>query len=219
MNPNKTKNTFFSPKDVEEPESFPSISKPKIVGAYSVDSVDKELKYMQDRRNCKYLYRNYDAEPVQYDLNEGIENVIRKIERSGVLHGVLQFILENIEKLKQSDKNPHTKFLSADVVTIIGLLECVMCAPYSCLKPWRIMATNYKGTIYMCGVETNEQAEELMVRQIDNLLNIPNDRSRILSYGIKFEHLVFTGKILLNFFISLYGIMNFLMKNLNNLLL
>lgn len=191
MNSTKTKNTFLSPTNTANPQHFPSISKPKIIGAYSLDG---QCKYVSDRRSCRYLYKNYHSEPVQYDLNKGMESVIRSeetcIEEAGSMDDLLHFILENIEISKQNDEDPNTKFLSADVVCYRGLLQLLMITPYEHHESWIILATNYKGTLYLTSEETDEQTEEVENRT-------ETDKA-ILSYGFKFEQFLLSGKMHLN---------------------
>lgn len=205
MNFSKTKNSFLSPKDTKQPENCPSFSKPEIVGGFSIDG---PFRIESDRRHLKYLYKNYDSEPVRYDLNEGIESVIRKAEKGSQkdkFNHLLRFILENIEDLKQNKGNP--KFLPADVVTMLGSLQRVMGAPFNSSSPWRILGTRYKGSIYLIGerpetittVNENQGFREgRNDEQSEELINPKTSIDTILSYGFKFERLLLSGKMLLN---------------------
>lgn len=184
----KTKNTFLSPKDKLNPQPISLISEPKIVGVYSIDG---QRRFVSDRRNCKYLYKNYHLEPVQYDLKEGIESAIRKAEtyyEGEKINNLLHFILENINNLKENNEISNTKSLSADVVCYRGSLQCLMSTPYQIKKPWIILASKYKGTIYLWEKDTDEQTKER--------LNQTDDRKKIRSCGFKFEQFLLTGRIL-----------------------
>lgn len=185
-----TKNTYLSPRDTEKPQHFPSVSEPKIVGAFSIDG---QRRYLSDRRNCKYLYKHFHPESVQYDLNEGIESVIRKPDlcsQEEKINHLLHFISENIKSLRENNENPNTKFLSADVVCFRGLLRLLMCTPYEFRESWIVLATKYKGTIYLCAKETD--------KKVDERLNQTANMKTILSYGFKFEQFLLTGKLQLN---------------------
>lgn len=186
----ETKNTFLSGRDTVNQQHFPSIDKPRIIGAFSIDG---QRQYLSDRRNCKYLYKNFDSEPVQYDLNEGIQSVIRtnytRLHEEKV-NPLLHFILENIENLMQRNENPNTKLLSADVVCYRGVLRLLMCTPYEFHEPWIILATNFKGTIYMYDKETD--------KKLNDRLNRTENIKKVISYGFKFEQLLLTGKTLSN---------------------
>lgn len=181
------KNTYLSPKNTKIPRQFPTISQPKIVGSFSLN---ENRQYFADARNCKYIYKNYQSDRVQYNLNDGIENVIRKPESctdEKITH-LLEFISRNKERLKNqwSASNGRKRFLSTDFVCFRGLLRLIMCTPYERRDSWIILATKYKGTIYLCAKDTDKQIQEKK--------NQTEDTKRILSYGFKFEQYILTGK-------------------------
>lgn len=185
-------NTYLAPRDTEEPRNFPSISQPKIVGSFSLNSV---RQYLPDKRNCKYVYKNYrNHRP--FDLNAGIEQVVRKPESCAnekITH-LLEFIVRNKQQLKGQNSRTNgsdgtdssANILSADFVCFRGLLRTVMCTPYEFRDGWIILVTKYKGTIYLCAEETAKQKFE---RE-----NVSEQMKRILSYGFKFEQFIMTGK-------------------------
>lgn len=177
-----TKNTYLSPRDTQNPTRFPSISQPKIIGSFSLND---NRQYLPDARNCKYVYKNYNSDRVHYDLNEGIENVIRKPDSCSdeKLTHLLEFIGRNKQKLRNS--NSKDKVLSTDFVCFRGLLRLIMCTPYEHRDPWIILATKFKGTIYLCAQETEKQIQER--------LNRTDVSKQILSYGFKFEQFILTG--------------------------
>ncbi|XP_055305374.1 decapping nuclease DXO homolog [Sitodiplosis mosellana] len=181
------KNTYLSPQNTKNPRHFPSISQPKIVGSFSLN---ENREYFPDARNCKYVYRNYNqSNGIYYDLNEGIENVIRKPESctdEKVTH-LLEFILRNRQQLRQeTTRDDGNKILSADFVCFRGLLRLIMCTPYERRDAWIILATKYKGTIYLCARDTEKQIQERN--------NQTEATKRILSYGFKFEQYILTDK-------------------------
>ncbi|XP_031627997.1 decapping nuclease DXO homolog [Contarinia nasturtii] len=177
-----TKNSYLSPKNTKNPPRFPSISQPKIVGYYSLN---ESRQYLPDASNCKYVYNNYRSDRIYYDLNEGIENVIRKPESCSeekITH-LLEFILGNNKVLnKETSENGWN--LSANFVCFRGLLRLIMCTPYEQRDSWIILATKYKGTIYLCAQETEKQAQEKR--------NQTEATKRIFSYGFKFEQFILT---------------------------
>lgn len=176
------KNTYLSPQNTENPSRFPSISQPKIIGFFSL--IGENRQYHPDARNCKYVYKNYQSDRIHYDLNEGIENVIRKPESCSdeKISRLLEFIIRN----KKSLKNEASKNLSANFVCFRGLLRLIMCTPYEHRDSWIILATKYKGTIYLCAHETEKQIQEKQ--------NQTETTKRIFSYGFKFEQFILTGK-------------------------
>lgn len=179
-----TKNTYLSPRDTQNPARFPSISQPKIIGSFSLN---ENRQYLPDARNCKYVYKNYNSDRVHYDLNEGIEDVIRKPDSCSdeKLTHLLEFIGRNKQKLRKSNSKDDHNVLSTDFVCFRGLLRLIMCTPYEHRDPWIILATKFKGTIYLCAQETEKQIKER--------LNRTDVSKRILSYGFKFEQFILIG--------------------------
>lgn len=187
-------NTHLAPRDTEEPRNFPSISQPKIVGSFSLNSV---RQYLPDTRNCKYVYTNYSNHS-PFDLNAGIDQVIRKPEScvdEKITH-LLEFIVRNKHRLKNQNNRTNgsdgsrggddkAHILSADFVCFRGLLRLLMCTPYEFRDGWIILATKFKGTIYLCAKETDKQKTE---RE-----NVSDQMKRIFSYGFKFEQFILTG--------------------------
>lgn len=178
-------NTYLAPRNTEEPRHFPSISQPKIVGSFSLNS---DRQYLPDKRNCKYVYKNYRNHS-PFDLNAGIEQVIRKPDscvNEKITH-LLEFIVRNKEQLKgQKSRTSGGNNLSADFVCFRGLLRLLMCTPYEFRDGWIVLATKYKGTIYLCAEETAKQKAD---RE-----NVSEQMKRIFSYGFKFEQFIMTGK-------------------------
>lgn len=183
-------NTHLAPRNTEEPRNFPSLSQPKIVGSFSVNSI---RQYLPDAQNCKYVYKNYKNHR-PFDLNAGIDQVIRKPEScidEKIAH-LLEFIVRNKQRLKnQNNRTDDTRggnganILSTDFVCFRGLLRLLMCTPYEFRDGWIILATKYKGTIYLCAEETAKQKTE---RE-----NVSEEMKRIFSYGFKFEQFILTG--------------------------
>lgn len=182
-------NTYLAPRHTEEPRNFPSISQPKIVGSFSLNSA---RQYLPDTRNCQYVYKNYNNH-CPFDLNAGIDQVIRKPEACNdekITH-LLEFIVRNKQRLKNRNSrtndtgNGKASILSTDFVCFRGLLRLLMCTPYEFRDGWIILATKYKGIIYLCAEDTPKQKSE---RE-----NVSEQMKRIFSYGFKFEQFILTG--------------------------
>lgn len=180
------KNTHLSPENTRVPSQFPSFSQPKIVGSFSVN---ENRQYLPDARNCKYVYKNYQTDRTNYNLNEGMEHVIRKPESASAekLNHLLEFIVRNKQKLRRvpSEESDKNGVLAADIVCFRGLLRLIMCSPYERRDAWIILATKYKGTIYLCALDTEKQLKER--------LNVTDAMKRIFSYGFKFEQFILSG--------------------------
>lgn len=179
------KNTYLNPRNTNNPKHFPYISQPKIVGSFSID---ENRQYLKTTQNCKYLYHHKNIKELKLDLNNGIEEVIRKHEscQDEKLTHLLQFISNNLSKLRcQDSMKITTKILEADFVCFRGLLRLIMCTPYEHREPWIILATKYKGTIYLCAEETEKRIQERRNEGIE--------MKKILSYGFKFEQYLLSG--------------------------
>lgn len=184
------------------PSQFPPISLPTIIGAFSV--YDKR-QYHSDRTMCKYVYPEcIELSRVQYDLNDGMANVIRKPENCSEherIDHLLRFILSSFENVRKTQNNDKSKLLSADVVCFRGMLRLLMCTPYENRDAWIILATKYKGTIYLCAKETDAKMRENA--------NLSQKTKTIFSYGFKFEQYLFTGKFTLNFCVHFFVFIEF----------
>lgn len=177
------KDTRLYPQQTEVPANFPSISKPEIVGYFSVD---ENRQFIADLSQCKFIAPADPNQRVNFDLNHGYENVVRKNENCNEkLDHLLQFINQNIPILRNPVENPR-KVLAIDVVCFRGLLRALMCMPYENREPMIILATNYRGTIYLCAQETEQRKHERMSQN--------EMQKRILSYGFKFEQYLMCGK-------------------------
>lgn len=177
--------TGLRPADFSVPPSFPNITKPTIVGCFSLD---EHRKYVAGTKNCKYVVVVDPKQRVKFDLNHGYENVIQKNEDiDEKLTHVLTFIAQNMPKLLAPNANEHTrKLLAADVVCFRGLLRLLMCTPYEQRENWIILAVKYRGTIYLCAEETEKHRKERRNRNATS--------KRILSYGFKFEQFMMSGR-------------------------
>lgn len=179
------KDTYLTPRDTKTPKKFPDISKPEIVGYFSVN---KERCYIPDARNCKYIKRTVFDRQQKLDLNDGYEKVVHKPDNcvEEKINHLLRFIVRNLDKFQaKSSDEFNEEVLSINVVCFRGLLRLLMCTPYEYRDNWSILATKYKGTIYLCALETDERKSQ---RQ-----NESSEMKRILSYGFKFEQYMMSG--------------------------
>jgi RAT1-interacting protein len=164
---------------------FPNISKPKIVGSFSVD---KLRTYQNDNSNLKYLVLPKDKK-FSFNLNEGFELYQFKPEQSHAekIDHLLSYILKNLDKSKQRDDGAPAagQFLRHDFVCFRGLMRLLMCTPYEFRESWSILATKYKGTIYLCAKELEEKRMER--------LNATDMSKKICAYGFKFEQFILAG--------------------------
>lgn len=170
------------------PGRFPIIRKPHIIGYFSLNG---EREYIPSAENLKYLKLPKDINNVNFDLNHGYENVIPKpasTSDEGLKH-LLEFIIQNKQKLITRNDGPDKRYLEADFICYRGLLRLVMCSPFERRDDWCILATRYKGNIYLCQRETEMKKMQK--------LNETEQWKRIGSYGFKFEQYILAGECLL----------------------
>lgn len=169
----------LKPYETVEPRQFPSISKPTIIGHFSIDG---NRKYIPDARNRQYLWKNYEKEPVNYDLNVGFERAIHQPDAEEKLDQMLLFIAQNYHKL--IDESSHLRY---QFVCFRGLLRLIMCTPYdnNAQSSWIILATKFRGTIYLCALDTDIKKRKKREETKEQKL--------FCSYGYKFEQYLLTG--------------------------
>lgn len=160
---------------------FPTFRKPAILGDFSLDS---ERGFHHDRRQMMYLHRR-DARDTM-DLNHGIEHVVRKNEevtKKEELDNLLHWILNNRDKFLATGQETLTS-LNSSVVCYRGLLTTMMCTPYDWREDWQIKIIKWRGTMYICQVETDQ-------RRAQRLKRTPRQKT-MSSWGYKFEQYMTT---------------------------
>lgn len=156
---------------------FPTITKPKIIGYFSIND-DRE--YQADHSRLQYLKCPSKKKDLDLNLNSGFESVIPKPECDEKINFLLKYILNNINTLKTKE----SELLPYNFVCFRGLLRLLMCTPYENNASWIILATKWKGTIYLCAMDT----EEKKMRDA----NETEQSKRFCYYGFKFEQYFLT---------------------------
>lgn len=164
------------------------ISKPHIVGYFSIDH---NRQFIPNQSNLKYLKLPPKGQPIHFDLNEGYESVQHKPATAvkDKLNHILHFILLNLKRLTTRNVNPEStsdKFLDCDIICFRGKLRMLMCTPYENRDGWSLVATKWKGNIYLCEYPTEQ---DILKKQ-----NETEASTKICSYGFKFEQFVMSGE-------------------------
>lgn len=174
---------------------FPFFGRPSIVGCFSVDG--KRRLHLNDRSQLKFVQMSppigrHWYKRVHMDLNRGLKYVIRKPPEALTekLDHILHFILGNLPHLLSARALPlpTSPPLSADIVCFRGLLRLLMCTPYEHQSGWSILASRYRGNIYLCRLETEAERTE-RERNDQN----PHAQ-RMFSYGFKLEQYLATSQ-------------------------
>lgn len=169
---------YSSADNYDKDQSFPSFSKPEIVGFFNLN---ENREYNDDIKKLSY-FRCKVGEKVHFDLNimaEKHQNKPASSEDENLDH-ILTFIEKNIVVLRSDQPD---QILNTDFICFRGLLRLLMCSPYETREPWLIRATKYKGTIYLCTKETEHKKHEKQKRSSRDI--------KFMRYGYKFEQYVF----------------------------
>lgn len=158
---------------------FPKMSPPECIGLFSI--TDRE--YQEDARNVAYLCDPFPKLPI--DLNQGIENVIRK---KPATMSDLEYLLKYIKSHQKEFlvMKGDTIQLNTDFVALRGVLRLIMCLQYERRQDLRIMVTRANGTIYLNKEDTEEQLAEQAA--------MSNRHLAMCSWGFKFEQYLTTAK-------------------------
>lgn len=148
----------------------------KIIGAFSViNNENSRGELVLSRESCQYVYAGYSSPmPVQFDLNDGIDNIVLKSDVSQTfdrtIDVLLKYILSDRSCLDQSD-----------FVCTRLLLRKLMGVPYesSFGNGLDILATKFEGKIYL---------REYSARPCFHNHSRGTDK-----YGLNFERFMVTG--------------------------
>lgn len=151
-----------------------SFSRPLPCGYFSVT---QDREYQDSLEQLKYISKKYveDIQTVDFDLNKDYEQRIPKPDGTDEkLDHILKFIVTNFQQIR-ANRRP----INADFVCFRGLLRMIMCTPFEDREDWIILAMKYRGTIYLCGQDTEK-------KKFDNQ-NMSEQNKKFCSYGFKFE--------------------------------
>ena len=176
-------------------KKFPFFRRPRAIGHFSVNS---DRKYVADRSQmmffCPERLRNSSQagssyKRVDWDLNQGMEHVIRKDQSFKKDEGIsmmLKWILDNKKAFEIIDPKTNEaaplQSLSTDFVCFRGLCTTIMCTPYEKRDGWQLFAVKHKGTIYLRQMDTEAQLKAEA--------NKSDHQLRMASWGYQFEQYV-----------------------------
>ncbi|KAF7993026.1 hypothetical protein HCN44_005807 [Aphidius gifuensis] len=145
--------SIFHLRNNSSDDSFPKFTKPKIIGYFSLNS---ERSWSQDAKQLGYYYPLSKLQnKINFDLNQGIDNVIRKASNlDEKIDHLLRWIKLNSDKLTTTPDSK--KWIDADFVIYRGQLTKIMKSLYDFKEGWILCAVKFKGTIYICSFDTDE---------------------------------------------------------------
>lgn len=155
--------------------------KTKIIGAFNVDNSDVHFT-----PKFRYVYKKYSEEgPVDFNLNQGdneIEDCWSNISQEKKIDYLLEYRMRSDFQTRfcKYCKPFCNKDCKPDFVCSRRTLCNIMCAPYENYYPLTILATKFKGTIYLC-------------TQIPADIKSKNVNQKSLKFGLKFEQYITSG--------------------------
>ncbi|XP_058793959.1 decapping and exoribonuclease protein-like [Phymastichus coffea] len=157
-------------------QSFPSFNRPEILGYYSLN--EQERLYSEDLSQLKYYNERKKKKKVQFNLNEGIDCVIRKLnDKDERIDHICRWIINNYAKILAEPE--EQRWLRPEFICYRGLLTKICSTPFEERDGWIICAAKFHGNIYLCAFETEQQ-------KIKNSKLTSRDL-KFMSWGFKFE--------------------------------
>ncbi|XP_074095046.1 LOW QUALITY PROTEIN: decapping and exoribonuclease protein-like [Cotesia typhae] len=161
-------------------KDFPYFERPKAIGYYSIDS-SRSICFDSSQLTYYKPPKNYE---VNFNLNQGIESVKRKIKptKHEKIDTFLQWIVNNIDKIRADPESGRS--LQPNIVCFRGLLSRLIKTAYDEREGWIICAAKWKGTIYLMAFDTEAEKFEI--------LNQTEKDLQFSSWGFKFEQYILT---------------------------
>ena len=124
-----------------------------------------------------------NCDSLNFDLKIGLESFVPHIPHQNGIDSLLKWIINNKANILLNDL---FKPLSFNFVCWRGLLTTMSVSVYEKFKDWMFSIILYKGTYYMCEIETDYQREQRIQ---------PDDTTKSFTYwGHKFETYITSGK-------------------------
>lgn len=177
--PETTLKPHFSNYSRREP--FPRFQQPHIIDGFSLEQ-DRSFS-KSPRKFLKYL-RLPEPGTYDFDLNLDYETYV-----PGPKEVHINCLLEFIGRSWRSKSllNDSGNGLAADFVCYRGLLTQIFITPYFTRDCWSVVATKYRGTIYLCNYVSPERRKEYEARDTEY-------SKKCSYYGKNFERFILTGE-------------------------
>ncbi|RNA07088.1 decapping and exoribonuclease [Brachionus plicatilis] len=162
---------------------WPEMGRPMEIGVLPSEKRLLEIEKNENKKldfektgGIKFLALPKICENLSFDLKIGLEKFVHHIPHQNGIDQLLRWILSNKEKVTQKNK---TKPLKLDFVCWRGLLTTMSVSAYDKFKDWKFSIILYRGTYYLCEIETDSQREQRIN---------PDQKTKSFTYwGHKFE--------------------------------
>ena len=150
---------------------------------------DKENVYSEGESELRVLKLPARLKHLSYDLTDGYVRMrdggtlfCSPVDEDPGLKGILRWILANKSKFQLKSGDQSDCMLNTDFITYRGIFTKIMCSPFETREGWCVVATKYKGTIYLYEYATEKKMEYEMNR---------DEKANMFSYGgFRFEHFI-----------------------------
>ncbi|XP_077498615.1 decapping and exoribonuclease protein-like [Amblyomma americanum] len=180
----------LSKKTDPSDRKYPNFSDAEEIGNFSIGP---EREYIDGTANLKYLWKREPEGDPGWNLNLGYNEAIRR-DRSvhEKMDNLLHWIVRNKHKFPQNPAaKPSSEVPSAEPPSLFtdficnrGALRRLAFTCYKVQKPWLLAACRFRGSIYLCAYETEQEREERLSQMADTRGN------RIRFWGCKFQQLM-----------------------------
>ncbi|KZC11031.1 PREDICTED: decapping and exoribonuclease protein-like [Dufourea novaeangliae] len=166
---------YFCVNDLQNNECKEYFTEPQIVGTYCFDG---NRCYHSDLSQLKYYKEPRNLNNVDFNLDDNL-NTIQKLDNiNKKIDYLLKWISENFNHL-QMERSKNRRWLEPEFVCYRGVLSNLLATPFDSRDGWIICASKFKGTIYLCGFDTDKKKRYE--------INKNEFHKRCTSWGYKFE--------------------------------
>ncbi|KAF7993068.1 hypothetical protein HCN44_005849 [Aphidius gifuensis] len=173
----KNKNILLKLNKEEVPQT--EFGPPRCVGYFS----NGEGSWSPDASQLSYFYP-LELSNIHIDLNHGIETLKYNFYPNEKIDHILKWIVLNYEKILAPPESQWRKWIEPDFIMTRSQLRKIMIAIYDEKARWIIRAVKFRGTIYLCPLDTEENKRWAS--------NIPHRQKEHMLWGYNFEKFIFT---------------------------
>lgn len=166
-----------------------TIRKPQKLGSYSSSKTAEGKVFSEGEGELRILKLPAQLKRVSYDLSDGYIRIrdggsiiCNQVEKEPGLGNILKWVLNHKDKFQLQSGMESSSVLNTDFLTYRGIITKIMSSPYEKREGWCIVATKYKGTIYLFEYMTEKKRQEELNR---------DEKSNMFSFGgFRFEYYI-----------------------------
>lgn len=182
------------------------ISQLKLIGNYSLQSIDDKTEYFNNVSQLRYCKQPTDPQNVNFQLSKvkievestitdtEKQNTVIDIERENTLanteeeteetvqsytYFLLKWVSENLDLIRAKGSNSTKRCLEPDIICTRGPIKTLLLTPFERYSGWILCASKFKGTIYLIFYQSDDRKEQV--------LNFTSEQKLNLIRGFEFE--------------------------------